>query len=431
MENTLIIILSVVYLATGFLGLLSKRMKKGFLLLLIGYLFFFYTFPWSIGQWGTFPLVLVSISIVYFGCRRNIWDVILSLTGYLIVTLVNHLLTVPLTLMGIPYEALAGKYVIPFLFACWLITLLIVLFARRYFTGSRMKYLRNCPKKLQLVFLTQLLLCISLMAINFVYGEAVDYPPQVLTYNGLIISMFSLFTLVLFHFLYQLLQENYELKLQQSEQKMMDDYTERMESFYEEFRVFRHDYKNILSTLEYYIESQDMEGLSEYFHRAILPVGTMLTSNNFVLGKLHSIEVPAVKSILYTKLITALNKGLSPTIELVDPLKNVPMDELKLSRILGILLDNAIEASMETQDKILSIAIVNTTRSIVFSITNSCPPIEVSLAKLYEKGYTTKEDHDGLGLYTVQSITDALENVYYSAKYDGQFRQTLEISFID
>lgn len=428
MQNIISILLTVLYIGIGFLGLLSHRMKLRYYLLLTVHLILVYSLlARFMGQWLTFPLVLVSILIVYLGCQRNLWDVIFSLTGYLLAILVNHFYTIPLSLYGISLETIQAQYYLPFLTANILGTALLHILAKKIFLHSKIAFLGECPRKLQLVFLSQLLLCMGLIALNFIYGEIVGYPAEILAFNGLIISIFTIFTLILFYFLYQLLQENYELKLQQKEQELMRDYTEKLEGHYEDFRVFRHDYKNILSTLNYFIEEEKWGNLKEYYHQKILPTGKALSSSKYAIGNLHLIEIPAVKGLVYTKLITALNKGISPVLELTEPLREVPMDELDLSRILGILLDNAIEAASETPGKLLTIAMVPIEEFLIISIVNSSAPPQVPISRLYEKGYSGKEQHDGLGLYTVRNIVDSLKNVSFRIEYDGHFRQTLEI----
>ncbi len=427
--NILIYLLSTVYMGIGFTGLLFHKMKPFFYFLLTVHLFIVNAaLSPLIGQFVTLPLVVISITIIYWGCNRNIWEVIFSLTGYLFAVLLNHLATVPLTLLNIPMKDIQTEYPIPFLLTMCIGTICIQLPFKKYCLHPKLPFLHECPKKLQFIFLLQLLVCVILITVNFIYGEYTGYPIEVLSFNGIVVSIFTIFTLFLFYCLYQLLQENYELKLHQKEQEAMKDYTEKMECFYEEFRTFRHDYKNILSTLGYYIEEQNISQLQSYFQEKILPFGEALSSDKFAMGKLHQIEIPAIKSILYAKLLSALNKGIPITLEITDTLKNIGMDELDISRILGILLDNALEASVQTEDKLFSVTIVVTDTTVLFSIINSCPFIQVPLSKLSEKGYTSKKMHDGLGLYTVQNIVAALDNVSYIMQYDGLFRQTLEIS---
>ncbi len=422
------LLLCVIYMGISFTGLLSRKLNFSFYLILFIHLLIINAILGTfMGQFVTIPLVLGAITIVYLGCNRSILDALFSLTGYLLGILANHLCSIPLSMLGYPLELVAAQHPYAFLLSVITITLLLQFFIKKYFLRPKLTFLQQCPRKLQWVFLLQLLVCVGLIAVNFVYGEYTGYPAEVLTFNGLIIAIFTAFTVALFYALYQILQENYELKLRQKEQELWNDYTTKIEEFYEEFRIFRHDYKNILSTLDYYIKEKDMVQLQNYFQEKILPSGEVLSSDHFAIGKLHLIEIPAVKSILYTKLLAALNQGLSLTLEITEPLTAVNMDELDLSRILGILIDNALEAAIETEDRILSIAIINSELSVIFSITNSCLPPEVPLTKLTEKGYSGKKQHDGLGLYTVRNIIDSKDNVSYLMQYDGVFRQTLEI----
>lgn len=230
------------------------------------------------------------------------------------------------------------------------------------------------PRKLQRLFLLQLLLCVGVMALNFIYGEAIGFPTHVLTFNGILISIFSLFTIILFYNLYTLLQENYELSMKQKELEISADYTQRMESFYDEIRTFRHDYRNILSTMQYYIDEGEMNSLKRYFEEKILPSGDALSSDGFLLGKLHLIKIPAIKSLLYTKLITALNQKLNVTLELTEEISEIAMDELDLSRILGIFLDNAREAALQTEEKQIRIAITAKEDCVLFPLSTVLLP---------------------------------------------------------
>lgn len=425
----IVLFLSVLYMWIGFTGLLSRKMSLPcYLLMLIHLLVVNVVLSPMIGQFVTFPLVLCSIAIVYFGCDKSVWDSIFSLSGYLIAIFMNHLGTFGLTLLGISFQELQTRYAIPFLIAMCVGTALLQLIGKKFLLLPHLRFFRGCSRKLQWVFLFQLLICVGLIAINFIYGEMVNYPPEVLTFNGLIIALFSLITLVMFYCIWQILEENYTLKLQQREQEILQDYTQKIEGFYEDFRVFRHDYKNILATLDYYIQKKDWEQLQSYYQNKILPSGAAISSDKFSFAKLHLIEIPSIKSILYTKMLAALTRGISLTLELTEPVTQVSMDDLDLSRVLGILLDNSMEAALLTPEKFLSVAIITTDEKVVFSITNSCCPLQVPVSNLFEKGYTTKEQHDGLGLYTVKNFIDKLDNAFLTAEYKDNFRLVLEIT---
>lgn len=422
------IFLSVTYLYISFTGLLSKPLHFRTSFVLSLWIFCTQLLGYAIiGQWVTLPLAFGSALIIYFATQKDLLEVILSLMGYLLIIVIDHLCSIPLTLLGVLFSDLETRFAIPFLLLVNILSFILLSFMKKKFIAPKLFFLQSCPRKLQHLFLLQLLICVCVMALNFIYGDAIGFPTHMLTFNGILISIFSLFTIILFYNLYTLLQENYELNMKQKEQELSKDYTQRMESFYDELRTFRHDYRNILATMQHYIEEDNMASLKDYFEEKILPSGDALSSDGFLLGKLHLIEIPAVKSLLYVKLIAALNQKLNITLELTEPVTEIAMDEVDLSRMLGIFLDNAREAALQTDEKMLHIAIVVNEDSVVFSIINSTLPIEVPLSRLEEKGYTGKESHDGLGLFKARQLLDPLDNVFYQVNYDGTFRQTLEI----
>lgn len=385
-----------------------------------------------IGQWSTLYIMPISCLTIYFGSGRSLLDVILSLTGYLVGVLANHLCSIPLSLLGIPLAQVQAKFHAPFLLAAILLSLLLLMAVRRFFILPKLPLLQDCPPGILRAFLLELVIGVGLLAINFIYGESVQYPTEVLAWNGIVITALTLSAVILFYSTYSLLQRDHELSLQQQELAVMKDYTRRMESFYEEMRTFRHDYRHILSTLQHYIDSDDREALRQYFHDKILPSGSLLESDGFLLGKLHLVADPALKGLLYTKLLAMQNLRLQVTLELAEPVAGINMNSLELCRILGILLDNAMEGSAESPEKKAALAVVCMEASVIFVVSNSTLPIKVPVSRLFERDYTTKEHHEGLGLATVLKVTNALPQASLSTEYqDGMFVQRLEIQGTD
>lgn len=421
--------LSGIYLAIGFVGLMPKRMKYVYYVLLGVYLFFLYNcFDIYLGQWLTFPLVIVCSLIVYFGCNKNLFDLILALTGYLIVILCNHVFTIPMTILGKTVSSLYENFEISVYLVLIFVSFSVLRLMRRFFILPKLSILYSCPRKLLGFFLVELYLGIILLAVNFVYGESVSYPAEVLSWNGVIITILVLFTVLIFYNMYDILEKNYELNLQQAQSTVMQDYIHRMESFYEEIRSFRHDYRNILSTMQSYIESENTEELKKYFKKNILNNTDILSDDGFYLGKLYHLEDIAVKSLLYTKLIAIINREINLELEITDPIPILPIESLTLCRVLGILLDNAIEAAAESSEKEIRISIVSTETAVIFIITNSTLPLSIPVSRLFQKGYSSKERHEGIGLSTVIELLDPVPYANLSTRCENTiFCQNLEI----
>lgn len=113
-------------------------------------------------------------------------------------------------------------------------------------------------------------------------------------------------------------------------------------------------------------------------------------------------------------------------------LNTLKMKIYEFARILGILLDNAIEASSECEEKIINITFRNDTKNNrqLITVENSYKNKEVDTEKIFEKGISEKENHTGLGLWEVRKIIKKNDNVnLFTTKTDQFFSQQLEIYY--
>jgi len=95
-------------------------------------------------------------------------------------------------------------------------------------------------------------------------------------------------------------------------------------------------------------------------------------------------------------------------------------------RILGIILDNAIEELQTLGEGALYIVCIKSEDIIRFTIQNSCRLDMPPLKQLQESGFSTKGERRGLGLSNLYEIINNLSNVSLMTNIeDGQFSQTL------
>ena len=111
-------------------------------------------------------------------------------------------------------------------------------------------------------------------------------------------------------------------------------------------------------------------------------------------------------------------------------LNTLKMKIYEFARILGILLDNAIEASKECDEKIINITFRNdqkNNRQLII-IENTYKNKDIDTEKIFEKGVSEKENHTGLGLWEVRKIIKKNNNInLFTNKTDQFFSQQLEI----
>lgn len=414
MEICISALLSASSSIIGFFGLIFFQTKKRTILLYFLYyiLLFFFVAPY-IGQWVTIFLIAGACLIIWFSFHHILY-IALSLVGYFICVLLNHAISIPANFAGISIAKIQKDYFILFSLGFFLLSALVNCLIGRFLITPRITLLENCPPRFLWAFLLELLLGACLSTFNIIYGEIVHYPIQVLTVNGILVSVLVLSSAVLFYILYQILLQNQQLVLQQQEQAITQEYMAQMEDLYQEMCTFRHDYKNILSTMGYYIEHKELEHLEEYFHQKILPTASSLPGQDFILGKLSQVQVAPIKSLLCSKLCICQNKQIPFTLSIPQPVTQFPMDILSLCQILGILLDNAIEAAIQTEQPYVEINLLLLEENIYIEIKNRTLPLTVPISELSRHGFSTKKGHTGLGLHTVQKLLAPLEHVQFS-----------------
>ena len=207
------------------------------------------------------------------------------------------------------------------------------------------------------------------------------------------------------------IRAKYQVQQQRLQIKNDTRYMHEIETHYNELRRFRHDYQNIMLSINEYLKTDDLAGLQQYYQQNIAPVTKRVSDEQYNLEDLSRVQVKSVKSILFSKLSYAQSQGVKVQFDLKQVLNGVTTNELDLAIALGIILDNAIEATAGHYHGELMSAIFVTAHSTVFLVQNnvfdSLPP----LWQLKEAGYSTKGQERGLGLSQLSAIVNRNENM--------------------
>lgn len=284
------------------------------------------------------------------------------------------------------------------------------------------------PNGIKYLFLLEVAICATVFIYNIIQGDKANFSPDIVYFNAILFGAFFIVTLVIFFFCLRIMQKNHELLAAQQEKVMMEDYMKKLEDLYQNTRLFKHDYINLLATMQCYIEESDTEALKKFFREKILPSSQKLSVKEDVIGRLSNIKVLEIKGILYAKLIAAMNQDINISLEVREPICSIPMDTLDLSIVIGIFLDNAIEAALESEERKIAIALINNQDGITIIITNSTASSNINLDKIYNKDVSTKEGHAGLGLYSANITLSKYNNTIHTTNFHNQlFSQTLDV----
>jgi len=210
--------------------------------------------------------------------------------------------------------------------------------------------------------------------------------------------------------------------------KNLEIYTKSIEEAHTEVRQFQHDHRNILMSVYEHIENNDLDEIRSFFKEYVSSFEESSLALESALGKLSLIQIPEIKSILFQKLMHAQHLGITIHIEVIDVIDSVKFNRVNFCRAVGILMDNAIESCLLSEDSVLKFAAFKKGAETSFLIINTCdvpPPI----SEIFSKKYSTKQSKGGLGLYTLRLILDKNNNVDLITKVEnGDFIQHLIIT---
>ena len=266
----------------------------------------------------------------------------------------------------------------------------------------------------------------------FIIGSFLDILESTHVEFFLMISSFALFfvcTISMTFIVLYTTKKSYEAQKKVEYMENLNEYTKNLEMVYNNLRSFRHDYINIMTSLCAYIDEKKYDELETFFYEHILPMQENLTQKNSALNNLLHINILELKSILYTKLLLAVNQDIEVNIDIPDEIDSIDMDPVDLTRMLGIYLDNAMEACLETEHPLINFHMGKMGQDIVFIVSNTFIDKGLSIAQMYKKEITTKGAGHGIGLHNVSEILNRYDNIYHETLIkDGLFIQQVQIS---
>lgn len=263
------------------------------------------------------------------------------------------------------------------------------------------------------VNLTAYLLTISLL-VYFSYGTISLYASTF--FLKAFVAVFFLIFAIFGGVIIQSVSSNQDLKIEaekkQLEYNIHQRYIEDLKKQYQGIREFRHDYINLLTSIEYYIENDEFEALKTFFNTSVQKTKNLTGTDILHADELNKIDSLDIKSILTMKLLAAQEKNLNVQIEADEGIRlNQKVDSVVLIRILGILLDNAIEEVETIEGGKLLIGIFSVKGDTIFVIENTARQKIEPMQVLKQKGFSTKGENRGLGLSNVDELTAMEPNI--------------------
>jgi two-component system sensor histidine kinase AgrC len=214
-----------------------------------------------------------------------------------------------------------------------------------------------------------------------------------------------------------------EAKSQELEYQLF--YNRVLDSIIKDLRRFKHNYNNILSVFGGYIKTKKWDELERYYTQICGDISKVSFLDNLAMA---NIKNAGILWLIMGKYEHAKEVEVDFRVVTEGVVGEIDMKMSEFCEVLGILLDNAIEAAKASERKIVELFIRRIDENISFVIENAVSE-KVDVAKLYEEGYSTKGKDRGLGLYILKRIISKYRNVILNTQAEeSRFRQELIIS---
>ncbi len=378
-----------------------------------------------------FVLLLVN-SLILVKASSKVFTIFLYPFLYILNCFLSYVVSIPIVhITGRSIDELNRH--VSYLLLCFalifLISIPILLILRKLFYNRLLLFFDRLNPRLIIIATITLTVCATLIYIvcSLLDTKNISYKDFIVLLSFII--LFSLLTLGMIFVLLKTVKNNFETQKKVEYLENMNKYTENLEVMYNNLRSFKHDYVNIMASMTAYLDENKYEELKAYFHGNIIPMQKNLTQNNDTINRLQNLKIIEIKSILYTKVLLAMNQNINTVVDIPDEITSVNIDTVDLTRILGIYMDNAIEASMETDSPVINVNIGNIDGDIVIIISNNFVDKGLSISQMQKKNITTKGEGHGIGLANVSEILKKYDNIFHDTSIDGCiFTQQLRIS---
>lgn len=263
-----------------------------------------------------------------------------------------------------------------------------------------------------------------MLIINFFVANIYFYlnPALIIIVNSSLIFLFSFI-------IYRMISIMSKSNLVQAENEHLMKNLHQYEDMVDRQRVDNHENKNQLLIIKNMIDKKDKDVI-KYIDTVIKD---KKEDDEVLYTRVMTIPSGGLQGIIYQKMLVMKDERILFSLDVSRDVRKIKLDSLsiddnyRLCKIIGVLLDNAIEASVDVKNKCIMISLYVDDDMLVVDISNRFNGM-LDIDKLDDEGYTSKGDGHGYGLSLVKKIlseTDIFENEK-SVKNDI-FKQVIKV----
>lgn len=338
-------------------------------------------------------IIIILIASLIIITKKDVLECIIQImVGYMVMCFIEIIVSLVLAILGAYVTISSNTVTILVLFTFWGLAVKML----RKVSNYKYKILSNRIEEKKLIIGTLIILLLLMMLIKPFYDN--KFLSGVL---GIEIVIYLILIFILSYNIYLLMAkeitEKNRLQLENNFKPMLDDYIHKL-------RASEHEYKNHLNAIHTIVEVCDENEIKNKLKSYIGEIKT-----NDKLNELLYLDNIILKAVLYSKISQAEDLGIKVKYNIKSNFKDSAIKDMDLVIILSNLLNNAIEATKDKDNQWIDInikeEIVNLKTKYNINIVNSLESIEsINIGEMTKKGYSTKENKSGYGLYNIKEI---------------------------
>ena len=210
---------------------------------------------------------------------------------------------------------------------------------------------------------------------------------------GLLITII-ICTIIVLVFVKIIIKDKQNVMMLEEKNKILKNEYKAYANTIDDCRELKHNLKNEFFSLKSVIPKE---------HQSIINSIISKYNKNYEWVNVLTDIPEGLQGLLYLKINEAKKKKVKILLNINKNLKNYNSNYMEISNCLGILIDNAIEASINAKKKNIIIDIEQKNFNIKIKIINNFNN-KINIKEIGKKNYSTKEIKSGLGLHYLNKI---------------------------
>lgn len=254
----------------------------------------------------------------------------------------------------------------------------------------------NKLKLSNIIWLVGILIIGFNLVLAFIYYKV--SPITILIVNTILVIIYSY---IIFRFIKE---KNRYIEIS-DKHSLTESSLKEMQSNINRLMTINHENKNQLKTIRTMVENKDKNILKTLD----IMIDEKVKKDKELKEKTSVLANTMLGALIYSKMLTMKENDIHHDLHMdrsITKLEFINLEEetnIDICKIVGVYLDNAIEATLETDEKDISIQIYLEDGEMIICIANTFIG-DVDLNAIFEYGYTTKSDGHGFGLSLVKEI---------------------------